>query len=206
MIAPSSPQPNSGPLMTKMLKTEVGLCWESWPGDLGDAAGYPLLHTTYWVARILTDLNVHNVDAQVLYNSAANIISLLISTPDFVSPITHYSFALAVVVLIELRNDARIKDTVAETLREPINKNHAQTSWDHAIHTKIFDVFNNPAPDTLQQLAEAASGIAGVNSGNGGEGGTSASAGGGSTAASSVGEFTKLQETIKKGYLSIFQS
>lgn len=213
-----SPTESTSKLFRLVLKGEVTSIMESMSAHLGDSSAFTLLHLSNWTVRLLLDIQNPLIEGHDLLESAQRIMNLLTTYNTFSSPMTHYSFALAVLTLVELYNNTTHHEAAKAILQLPGAISHAPTAWDKVIEQRIHETLNVPTTESLQQLAEAAgkaataasdaavaasSAFASSAAANGASGVVS-SDGGAAGSNMPAGEFSKLVELVRKGYLLAF--
>lgn len=112
---------------------------------------YPLVHLTYWHARLLAELIMPQRRIMAVPQACDNIFRLLADNPQLESPLRHHFLSLASLTLTELA-----KEEVTREEADILSDRYMQALGIGAIRDKIAEVMQTPTK-TLHQLANVAS-------------------------------------------------
>jgi len=137
-------------VLNRLTRIILRRTWEEVSPRLPESQ-YPLVHLTYWHARLLAELIMPQRRIMAVPQACDNIFRLLADNPQLESPLRHHFLSLATLTLTELA-----KEEVTREEAEILSDRYMQALGIGAIRDKIVEVTQTPTK-TLHQLADVAS-------------------------------------------------
>jgi hypothetical protein len=138
----------------------------------------PVLHLAYWHVRLLSDLVSPPTRAARqpnMLHATGNVVSLLASNHDLLSPLTHHFLVLASLALLELSSveDAEeVREEAARLVKLVLEFSLSPSPWNVAVRERLGEVVvstrlgtgtgtgqGTTASRNLQQLADLATAV-----------------------------------------------
>ena len=121
--------------------------------------GFPHLHLAYWHTCLLSDMFSSRSRIPYVMQNCANVVRLLASHPQLLSPLTHHFVALVSLVLVELARLDTWRHDAVKLAKDILECGIAASPWNGMARDRIAEAM---AALTRDETAEAA-GPNGVN-------------------------------------------
>ena len=134
------------------------------PNDLDDRQ-FPVVHLAYWHTRLLSDLFSSAWRAQFALQDCGQIVRLLTSNSQLLTPLNHHFVSLVSLALLELVKGEDTRDEARKLIKDILEYSIAPSPWNGAAREKLAETLRLLTKDgadggmnakNLQQLADLA--------------------------------------------------
>ncbi|KAL7621904.1 Glucose-responsive transcription factor [Parahypoxylon ruwenzoriense] len=155
-----SPESGAAPILSSFLNLSIELFREVLPQTITPSS-HPILHMVYWHTRLLAYLFQTNAKSTDILWPCEEVVGLLLTNTQLLSPLNHHFFCLAALSLIELSRVEKTRDEATSLLRQLLDSNLAPSTWDAVIRDRISadtrpSTAQAAASQSLQRLADLA--------------------------------------------------
>ncbi|KAI5861342.1 hypothetical protein GGS23DRAFT_147449 [Durotheca rogersii] len=155
-----SPESGAAPILSSFFNLSIELFREILPQSITPAS-HPVLHMVYWHTRLLVYLFQTNAKSTDILWACRELVTLLLTNTQLLSPLNHHFFCLTTLSLIELKKVEATHDEADSLLKQLLESNLAPSTWDATIRDRISEAIRPStaqaaASQSLQHLADLA--------------------------------------------------
>ncbi|KAI1451541.1 hypothetical protein F4805DRAFT_451072 [Annulohypoxylon moriforme] len=155
-----SPESGAAPILSSFFNLSIELFREILPQSISPTT-HPILHLVYWHCRLLAYLFQTNAKSTDILWPCKEVVTLLLTNTQLLSPLNHHFFCLTTLSLIELAKVEKTRDEATGLLKQLVDANLAPSTWDGVIRGHISDhlrpsTAQAAANQSLQHLADLA--------------------------------------------------